>query len=112
LQIKEQPSSSRHITWKKPSSFPRAATLAARVACANASERWIGDFVTAALDGVDRPGESVIAEATAPERKALFRANTGQAIRLRLCVAPNCVVGGEIFWGEETLDDAIAWSRR
>jgi len=54
----------------------------------------------------------VIAEATAPERKGLFRANTEQAIRLRLFGAPNCVVGGEIFWGEETLDDAIAWSRR
>ena len=33
-------------------------------------------------------------------------------IALGIAGAPNCVIGEELFWGEETLDDAIAWALR
>ncbi len=34
------------------------------------------------------------------------------AIELGTFGAPNCIVDGEHFWGEETLADAIAWAQR
>ncbi len=57
------------------------------------------------------PGQ-ILSQAEAPERRGLLRANTERAIELGIFGAPNCLVAGELFWGEEALDDAIAWARR
>ena len=47
-----------------------------------------------------------------PNRRVrAYRSNTEQATTIGLFGAPNCVVGGEIFWGEEVLQDAIEWAR-
>jgi 2-hydroxychromene-2-carboxylate isomerase len=120
------------LPWRRPSVFPRASTLAARVACSIASEDWCGDFVRAVyvanfaddrniggedvivdiLDKLGRDGREVLAHALAPERRGLLRANTERAIEIGIFGAPNYVVDGELFWGEEALDDAIAWLSR
>jgi 2-hydroxychromene-2-carboxylate isomerase len=119
------------LPWRKPSAFPRASTLPARIAVAHAEAPWIGDFVRAVFRAnfaEDRAigEESVVREiltdlgcdaadvvtfAQAPERKGLLRAHTERAIELGIFGAPNAVVAGEVFWGEETLDDAIGWAR-
>ena len=118
------------IPWRKPSAFPRNATVPLRTAAAFADEAWIGafvrrtfvanfgedrdiaerDVVAALLDDVGEPGAERIAQAEAPERRGALRANTERAVALGVCGAPNCIVDGELFWGEETLDDAIAWA--
>jgi 2-hydroxychromene-2-carboxylate isomerase len=41
-----------------------------------------------------------------------LRANPERAIALGIFGAPNCVVGEELFWGEEALGDAIEWALR
>ena len=120
------------LPWRRPSQFPRSSTLAARVACLGADEAWAGEFVRrvyTANFGEDRdigdravvsailatllqdPGQ-ILSQAEAPERRGLLRANTERAIELGIFGAPNCLVAGELFWGEEALDDAIAWARR
>ena len=120
------------LPWKRPTKFPRASTLSARVAASVVGERWCGDFVRAVyvanfgadldigdervvvglLDGLGRDGSSIVKRALEPERRGLLRANTERAIELGIFGAPNCLVGHELFWGEEALEDAIAWSQK
>jgi 2-hydroxychromene-2-carboxylate isomerase len=119
------------LPWRKPSAFPRASTLPARVAVAHAEAPWIGDFVRATfranfaedraigeesvvreiLTDLGCDAADVVSYAQAPERKGLLRAQTERAIALGIFGAPNAVVAGELLWGEETVDDAIAWAR-
>lgn len=120
------------LRWRHPTVFPRTSTLAARVACSISDEVWCGDFVRAVyvanfaddldisdekivvglLDGLGRDGTAIVERAHEPERRGLLRANTERAIELGIFGAPNCVVGRELFWGEEALEDAIAWSQK
>ena len=117
------------LAWRKPSVFPRNSTLAARVACAAETRTWCGDFirrvflanfsedadigdssvVQALLDEVGAP-KGFAEYATSPGCRGLLRRNTEAAIDLGIFGAPNCVVGGELFWGEETLSDALDWA--
>lgn len=116
--------------WRRPSEFPRNSTTAARVACAIAGESWCGDYVRrvyVANFGENRPIDrrEVVAEilaelgqdalaildrAESPAFRPRLRENTDRAIALGIFGAPNFVVGEELFWGEETLDDAVAWA--
>jgi 2-hydroxychromene-2-carboxylate isomerase len=119
------------LPWRKPSRFPRPSSNPARVAAAFAHEAWIGDFVRRVYVAnfgedreIDEPGvvAALLAElgrpattldaALADERRGLLRANTERAIALGIFGAPNCVVGEELFWGEEALGDAIEWALR
>jgi len=109
------------LRWKRPTLFPRASTLAARVASSVADEAWCGDFVRAVYvanfgDDLDISAEQVVVgllDALGRDGRSIVkRANTERAIELGIFGAPNCVVGRELFWGEEALEDAIAWSQK
>ena len=118
------------LPWRRPSEFPRNTTVPARVACAIADEPWCGDYVRRVyvanfgedraidrpevvaeiLTELGRPAEEILTRAESAEARPRLRANTEHAIELGIFGAPNCVVDGELFWGEESLDDAIAWA--
>jgi 2-hydroxychromene-2-carboxylate isomerase len=118
------------LPWRRPSQFPRNTIVPARVACTIASEAWCGDYVrgvfvanfgddrdvgeravvASILDEMGQDADAVLARAEAPGQRGTLRANTERAIGLGIFGAPNCVVGDELFWGEESLDDAIGWS--
>lgn len=117
------------LPWVKPGAFPRASTIAARVACSVANEPWCGDFVRSifvanfgedrdigdpavvanVLGRLGKTAGDVMAGAVDDGHRTLLRANTQRAMELGIFGAPNCLVNGELFWGEETLEDAIAW---
>lgn len=119
------------LPWRKPSRFPRPSTNPLRVAAAFASEPWIGDFVRRVfvanfaedreigepevvadlLEELGLPA-SLLQVVVEDERHRLLRANTEHAMALGIFGAPNCIVGDELFWGEETLHDAIEWAAR
>jgi len=119
------------LPWRKPGVFPRHSVLVARVACAAAGEPWEGAFMRAAfranfaedmdvadpgvlgelLRGVGANPGAVLALAVSPEVKARLRANTEEAKRLGIFGAPDFVVQGELFFGQDRMDDAIAWAR-
>ena len=121
--------SKNDLPWARPSVFPRASTSAARIACSIADEPWCGDFVRSifvanfgedrdigdptvianVLSKLGQPSDDLIARAADPEHRHLLRQNTERAISIGIFGAPNCLVNGELFWGEETLEDAIAW---
>ena len=120
------------VPFRRPSQFPRNGLLAARVACANAAEPWVPDFVRGVyranfaqdrdiarpevvadvLRGLGLPAEAVLERAQTPAAKQRLREQTDEAIRLGVFGAPTFIVGGELFWGNDRLEDAIAWSRR
>jgi len=118
------------LRWQRPSVFPRNTIVPARVACAIADEPWCGDFVrrvyvasfgedraidrrdvvAAILEELGRPADAVLARAESPELRPRLRANTEHATAIGIFGAPNCIVNGEMFWGEEAMEDAIAWA--
>jgi len=120
------------VPFRHPSQFPRNGLLAARVACANAAEPWAPDFVRAVYRAnfaedrdIARPEvvagvvgslglqpDQVLEAAQTPAAKQRLREQTDEAIRLGVFGAPTFIVGGELFWGNDRLEDAIAWSRR
>lgn len=119
------------LPWKRPGVFPRASVLPLRVACAGEGQPWLGDYVRAVfranfaedrdisqpavlaevLRGLGVDAEQVLASAVTEENKAKLRVNTEAASALGIFGAPNCVVGGELFWGQDRIADAIAWAR-
>lgn len=119
------------IPLRRPSVFPRNSVLAARVACAFASEPWLPEFARQVFRAnfaddldisereviamcLDRAGVSAndsIARALAPATKDLLRSQTEQAAAVGLFGAPTFIVGREMFWGNDRLDRAIAWCK-
>lgn len=120
------------IPFQLPSQFPRNGLLAARVACLGQDQPWIAAFARAAMRanfGEDRdigqpvviaeiltalelPAEALITQAQTPANKEALRAQTEQATALGIFGAPTFLVGGEMFWGNDRLDDALAWACR
>jgi len=113
------------LPFRRPSVFPRSSLLAARVARTAAAEPWCGDFVRAVfhanfaddrdiasvetVTAIRRPGRALVEAAAAPEAKARLRA-AERAIGLGIFGAPTAVVGDELFWGNDRLEDAVAWA--
>jgi 2-hydroxychromene-2-carboxylate isomerase len=119
-----------NLPLQRPSQFPRNGLLPARVACAAQDEGWLPAFVrnvyTAnfahdrdisdpsvvrqCLEGLVSQVDPWLQRAEAPEVKARLRTNTDRAIELGVFGAPSFVVGDELFWGNDRLENALRWS--
>ena len=117
------------LPLRRPSQFPRASVLASRIACLVSSERWCPAFVRAVfhanfaedrdisdpaamitiVDALGQDGRDVVTRAEAPEHKGDLRRQTEEAAALGIFGAPSFTVGPELFWGNDRLEDAIAW---
>jgi 2-hydroxychromene-2-carboxylate isomerase len=118
------------MAWKRLSVFPRAALLSARVALLGAAQPWIGDFcrrvmlqnfvadadidtlqsVSAILAALELPGDEIIREALAESNKLRLRNQTEAAAARGVFGAPTFFVRGEMFWGNDRLEDAMAFA--
>jgi 2-hydroxychromene-2-carboxylate isomerase len=118
------------LAWNKPTTFPRAAILPMRVAVLGASKPWIGAFsravmmqnfvedldiaaeenVRAALGSIGLPATEIILAAQEDGNKAALRDQTSRARELGVFGAPTFFVGGEMFWGNDRLEDALAFA--
>lgn len=80
---------------------------------------WFGEGLPAgnepnlsrALTAIGQDPARVIALAEAPQTVAALEQATAQAEALGVFGAPSFVVGAEVFWGDDRLDDAVAWAR-
>jgi 2-hydroxychromene-2-carboxylate isomerase len=119
------------IPFRRPSTFPRSGLLAARVVIAAKDAGWVPTFVrnvyranfgddqeiseptvlAALLRDVGANPDALLAEAASPDVKDHLRAQTEQAQRLGIFGAPSFVVRDELFWGNDRLDDALAYAR-
>jgi 2-hydroxychromene-2-carboxylate isomerase len=120
------------LPFRKPTRFPRNGLLAARVACVAADEPWGPRFVRAVyhanfaedreigepavirdiLGALGQPAETVLARAEVGDNKDRLRAQNDEAVRVGIFGAPTFRVGDELFWGNDRLEDAIAWCAR
>ena len=119
------------VQLRRPSRFPRNGLLAARVALLGAREPWGPDFVravyranfaedreisepevvAAVLGGVTGGAGDIIEQALTAENKDRLRRQTEQAVALGIFGAPMFVSCGELFWGNDRLEDALTWHR-
>lgn len=117
------------IPLRRPSEFPRNGLLAARVAIVSEPEGWCPDFsklvfhanfaedrdisdeavISSILDSLGKSAADLLEQARSEETKLKLRAQTERAQKLGIFGAPTFVARGEIFWGNDRLDDAICW---
>jgi len=115
-----------------PSTYPRPSLLAARVALCGMAEGWCRDFALACyranfaqdrdiadaailgeiLAGLGLDAAAVLAAAQSPENKAALAATVERAAGLGIFGAPSFRVAGELFWGQDRLDQALDWAVR
>jgi 2-hydroxychromene-2-carboxylate isomerase len=119
------------LPFRRPSQFPRNGLLAARVACWSQNEGWVPEFVRRVYlanfahdRDIAEPGviEAILAElgqpaallaaAQSPQAKERLREQTERAQALGIFGAPSLVAGGELFWGNDRVETAIAWAHR
>ncbi|MGO9829918.1 MAG: 2-hydroxychromene-2-carboxylate isomerase [Myxococcaceae bacterium] len=114
-----------------PSSFPRNSVLASRVALLALKEGWgeafseavyraefsedediaSAEVVGALVHAQGHQPERVLEAAQTPEVKAALRAQVEAAQALGVFGAPSFQVAGELFWGDDRLEDALDWAR-
>ena len=119
------------LPFRRPTDFPRNGLLAARVATAAAGAVWLPAFVRDVyranfVDDRDIAQPAVIAsvlgalgldpepwlrEASSDAVKQRLRAATEEASVLGIFGAPTLRVGEELFWGNDRVEEAIAWAR-
>lgn len=125
----ERQAEKRGHGFTRSSVFPRSPVLADRVALIAANEGWADQFVPRAfaanfiedreISEPDIIGEvisacgqdprDVLARATSDENKAALKENTAMASAKGLFGAPAFTIGEELFWGDDRLEDALAW---
>lgn len=121
----------RGLSFRQPTLFPQNGLLAARVAMAALAHpggpAFCRNIYRAQFQqGADISQASVVAQALQqaglpaelidaprdPSLKASLRAQTEDAQAQGLFGAPSFTVGGELFWGDDRLEDALDWACR
>jgi len=118
------------IPYRRPSTYPVNSLPAARVALAGKQDGWcqrfteeafrlhwtqgclIGtdDNLREALGTLGLDVAQVLQLANSPGNKEALKAQTPRAIERGIFGAPSFVVGNELFWGDDRLEDAIDWA--
>ncbi|WP_375257831.1 2-hydroxychromene-2-carboxylate isomerase [Citreimonas sp.] len=115
-----------------PAPYPLAdLALANRVAVVGAEEGWVADYtratyrrwfengapageepnLSASLREIGQDPARVLAEADSAATVDALARETDAAVAAGIFGSPSFVVGDELFWGDDRLDDAIAWAR-
>jgi 2-hydroxychromene-2-carboxylate isomerase len=126
------------LPFRRPDLFPQSGLLAARVALAGLQRPagqavWVEDFCRAVYRvqfaerrRIDQPetilailselkvdAERILAVAHTTDIKDKLRAQTAEAQRLEIFGSPTFItLDGEMFWGNDRLESAIAWAKR
>ena len=118
------------LAWNRPTSFPRSSLLPARVALIGAQKPWMGEYcrrvmqmnfvsdrdidsavcVGEVLASLGLQPQEILDEAQADANKLQLRRQTDLAKTKGIFGAPTFFVGEEMFWGNDRLDDALAYS--
>jgi 2-hydroxychromene-2-carboxylate isomerase len=118
------------LPWKKPGVFPRNAVLPLRVALLGADKPWIGAFnqgvmqlnfasdreindrdtIADLLHELGLPADQLIEQALSDSNKLALRAQTEEAQRRGIFGAPTFFAHGEMFWGNDRLEDALQFA--
>jgi 2-hydroxychromene-2-carboxylate isomerase len=119
------------VPFRKPSQFPRPSLLATRIALTlESSPALVGEFVRrvylanfrddadtssndvvrGVLQSMALPdGDSVLERANSNETKDRLRQRSEEAIARGIFGAPTFLIGSELYWGNDRLEDALAY---
>ncbi len=121
------------LPFRRPEPFPQSSVLAARVALVGLADTWGRDFcravyraefadgariddpqsIRAILSSLNVDADTAIVAAHAGGIKEKLRAETAEAQRLGIFGAPSFTTAdGELFWGNDRLERALAWAKR
>jgi len=124
--------SARHaLPFRRPSVFPRRSLLAARLGGIEAVGPVLPAFTRAVyranferdldiedpgvigpiLAGLGLDAPRLLARAGDADTKERLRVLTDDAWERGIVGAPSFLVGGEVFWGQDRLEEALAWAR-
>src|SRR5205085_7771435 len=112
------------VPFRLPEPFPQNTLLAARVALVGLEQGWGEDFsraiyraefaegrnigdatvIAEIVRSLGRDGAAACAHAQSGEIKGKLRAETEEARRLGIFGAPSFIAGGELFWGNDRLE--------
>ncbi len=118
------------IEYRRPEVYPPNTRVTTRVGLVAYREGWCEAFTQsvfrlhwvqglcigtdeclhAAIASCGHEPARVMAEAAAPITEQALSLQTERARSLRLFGAPSFVVGAELFWGDDRLEEAIAWA--
>jgi 2-hydroxychromene-2-carboxylate isomerase len=118
------------LRWTQPSTFPRLGVLPARIALLGAEQPWIGAFcrqvmelnfvldkdinqpdrMATILAELSLPASDILDRAQAEPTKKRLRKQTDAARARGIFGAPTFFVGTEMFWGNDRLEDALAFA--
>ncbi|MFQ5581276.1 MAG: 2-hydroxychromene-2-carboxylate isomerase [Mariprofundaceae bacterium] len=119
-----------NLPVRAPSKHPRFALLAARTALVALREDWGADFIrrifranfaedrdiadkqviTDILLSMNQSPESILDRATSDTVKLQLREQTETAEQRGIFGSPTFIIQDEIFWGQDRLEDALAWA--
>lgn len=129
----ERRAQTHDLPYRAQPSYPlKNFDIANRIAVLGAEEGWCADYTRAAyrrwfvehdeagsetsnrasLREIGQDPERVLKRAASDEIGASYAAATDEARKLGIFGAPTFVVGTELFWGDDRLEDAIAWQQR
>ena len=118
------------LPLRLPSTYPRNGLLAARAALIAGDEGWASAFsravyhanfaedrdiaapetIGAIVAALGRDPAALLAHASSPANKQRLVAQGEEAVRRGIFGAPSFFVGDELFWGNDRLEQALAWA--
>jgi 2-hydroxychromene-2-carboxylate isomerase len=127
LRDMERLASERGLPFKLPSPFPQNSLHAARLAIIGHAEGWgvaftravyqaefaggadIGDkrVLLAILTQLGLDAEALLARSATEDNKQRLRQQTEEAQELGIFGAPSFLVRGDLFWGDDRLEQAL-----
>jgi 2-hydroxychromene-2-carboxylate isomerase len=128
----ERLAAARGLTFRLPQPFPQNSLLAARVALIGLAQGWGEEFsrhvylaafaegrdiaapdvIGSIVTGLGHDAAATLARAQSDEIKAKLRATTDEAQRLGVFGAPSFIAAGELYWGNDRLEQALAAAKR
>lgn len=120
------------LAFRLPEPFPQSTLMASRVASVALAEGWGEDFSRAVyraefaegrnigeppvigtiVESLGHDSAAVFARAQSDEIKGKLRAETEEAQRLGIFGAPSFIAAGELFWGNDRLEQALDFAKR
>ncbi len=121
-----------NLPLKRPDPFPANSMLAMRIALQGQDAPWIGaftrqvfkaefcegkniadtDVMREILTTLNLPASQMLEAARSDAVKNRLKMQTDEAQRRGIYGAPSFIVDGELFWGNDRLDDALEWAER
>jgi 2-hydroxychromene-2-carboxylate isomerase len=128
----ERLAAARGLRFALPAKFPQNSLMAARLALVGSGEGWIAPFTRAVYaaefaDGADisdrirmdailqslnLDSQRIFSRIEQSDLKDRLKQQTGRAQGHGIFGAPSFVVGAELFWGDDRLEQALEWAQR